>query len=442
MTNIRDYCKITSKSYKKANTNSIRSINKEANTIAEDLQLDDRIEQFSQREAFITLKDHKENFQNNTKCRLINSAKSEIEIISKHYIETIKNTICEKTQVNQWRNTKLVIEWFKAIKNKSKCSFVKFDIVDFYPSISEELLSKAIAYAQSVTTIEEKVIRTIYHSRKSLLFDRDNVWVKKDIPEFDVTMGSYDGAELCELVGLYLLDLLAKEFDKKYFGLYRDDGLGCFGNISGPYSERIKKKIIKIFKSNGSNITVECNLIVTDFLDVTFDLKSGTYYPYRKPNNELLYINKHTNHPPSIIKQIPSMISKRISENSCDKNHFDKAAPDYNIALKNSGYNETIKYIPSQPKRQSPKRQIIWFNSPYSANVKTNVGRNFMRLVDKHFPRYHIYHKLFNRSNIKLSYSCMPNMNNIIRKHNSSVMKDPIPPTTKTCNCRKKQTAL
>ena len=134
-------------SYKKANTNSIRSINKEAKTIAEDLKIDDRIEQFSQREAFITLKDHKENFQNNTKCRLINPAKSEIGKISKHYIETINNTIREKTQVNQWRNTKLVIEWFKAIKNKSKCSFIKFDIVDFYPSIYEELLSKAIAYA-------------------------------------------------------------------------------------------------------------------------------------------------------------------------------------------------------------------------------------------------------------------------------------------------------
>ena len=163
---------------------------------------------------------------------------------------------------------------------------------------------------------------------------------KKDNPEFDVTMGSYDDAELCELVGLCLLDLLAKEFYEKYFGLYRDDGLGCFENISGPDSERIKKKIIKIFKSNGLNITVECNLIVTDFLDVTFDLKSGTYYPYRKPNNELLYINKHSNHPPSIIKQIPSMISKRISENSCDKNHFDKTVPDYNIPLKNSGCNE------------------------------------------------------------------------------------------------------
>ena len=92
---------------------------------------------------------------------------------------------------------------------------MKFDIVEFYPSISKELLSKAIEYAQSVTTIEEKVIKMIYHAPKSLLFDKDTVWVKKDNPESDVTMGSYDGAELCELVGLYLLDLLTKEFGKK-----------------------------------------------------------------------------------------------------------------------------------------------------------------------------------------------------------------------------------
>ena len=147
--------------------------------------------------------------------------------------------------MNQWRNTKSVIEWFKAIKNKSKSSFIKFDIVEFYQSTSKELLSKAIEYAQSVTIIEEKVIKTIYHARKSLLFDKDNVWVKKDNPEFDVTMVSYDGAELCELVGFYLLDLLTKEFGKQNIGSYRDDGLSCFENISGSDSEKIKKKLFK-----------------------------------------------------------------------------------------------------------------------------------------------------------------------------------------------------
>ena len=131
--------------------------------------------------------------------------------------------------------------------------------------------------------------------------------------EFDVTMGSYDGAELCELVGLYHLDLLTEEFGKQNIGLYRDDGLSCFENISGPDAEKIKRKLFKFFKSNELSITIECNLIVTDFLDVTFDLKSATYYPHSKPNNELLYIDKHSNHPPSIINQIRSMINNRIS---------------------------------------------------------------------------------------------------------------------------------
>ena len=91
-------------------------------------------------------------------------------------------------------------------------------------------------------TTEDKVIKTIYNARKSLLFDKDNVWVKKNNPEFDVAMSSYDSAGLCELVGLYLLDLLTKEFGKQNIGLYEDDGLSCFEKISGPDSEKIKKK--------------------------------------------------------------------------------------------------------------------------------------------------------------------------------------------------------
>ena len=86
--------------------------------------------------------------------------------------------------------------------------------MEFYPSISKELLSKIIEYAQSVTVIEKKVVKTIYHACKSLFFDKDNVWLRKDNPEFEVPMGSYDGAELCELVSLYLLHIFTKKFGK------------------------------------------------------------------------------------------------------------------------------------------------------------------------------------------------------------------------------------
>ena len=98
----------------------------------------------------------------------------------------------------------------------------------------KKLLSKVIEYAQSVTTIEEKVIKTICHTRRLLLFDKDNVLVEKDNREFDMTMGSYDDVEFFELVGLYLLDLLNKEFCKQNIGLYGKYGLSLFENISTP----------------------------------------------------------------------------------------------------------------------------------------------------------------------------------------------------------------
>ena len=127
------------------------------------------------------------------------------------------------------------------------------------------------------------------------------------------------------------------------------------------------------------------------------------------------------------------MIGYQIFDNSCDKNHFFKAVPDYNIALKESGINNNVKHITNQSQRQTEKTNIIWPNSPYSANAKTNVGKIFTIMVDKHFLRHYKHYKPFNRSNIKLSCSCMRSMNNVIREHNSKIMKEPAPPTTKTC---------
>ena len=114
-----------------------------------------------------------------------------------------------------------VINWFKAIPNKSHSRFIKFDIVEFYPSISENLLDKAIAYASSITSITNRALAVIKNSRKSLLFDSSDTWVKKGPNSlFDVTMGCFDGAEVCELVGLYLLSKLSALVNKASIGLY------------------------------------------------------------------------------------------------------------------------------------------------------------------------------------------------------------------------------
>ena len=77
------------------------------------------------------------------------------------------------------------------------------------------------------------------------------------------------------------------------------------------------RKYVKYFKA--VEVTIEKNLQITDFLDVTFNLKNGKYYPFRKPNNDPLYINAFSNHPKNIIKEIRNMIGKRISEISCDE---------------------------------------------------------------------------------------------------------------------------
>ena len=157
------------------------------------------------------------------------------------------------------------------------------------------------------------------HCRKSFLFDKKDVWAKQHDSDFDVTMGSFDGAEICELVGLYLLHLLKKEYGSSSIGLYRDDELACYKKTSGPLLERMRKRITKLFKDNGLNITIEANLTQTDFLDVTLDLTQNKHFPYRKPNSDLVYINRQSNHPLAILKQLPQMIQARLSNLSNDE---------------------------------------------------------------------------------------------------------------------------
>ena len=82
-------------------------------------------------------------------------------------------------------------------------------------------------------------------------------------------MEAFDGAEVCEAVDNFLYQL-AKNYNKKDIGLYRDDGLAIFKNVSGSKAEKIKKDIQKLFKDNHLNITIQCNLKIVNYLDVTF----------------------------------------------------------------------------------------------------------------------------------------------------------------------------
>ena len=179
-------------------------------------------------------------------------------------------------------------------------------------------------------------------------------------------MGSYDGAEVCELIGLFILNTLHNRFGKN-MGLYRDDGLAIINTRSGRLCDKERKELTAAFEHLGLKITAFANQHRTNFLDITFDLNNGTYKPYRKPNDESLYTNRSSNHPPPVLRELPHSINRRINTLSCDKETFEAAAPTYNDALTRSNFNTQLIYdqpdtnANTQRKRQ---RNVIWYNPP------------------------------------------------------------------------------
>ena len=227
------------------------------------------------------------------------------------------------------------------------------------------------------------------------------------------------------------------------FGLYRDDGLGSYEKMPGHKLSTLEKDIHKLFKSINLKIVLKLNQTQVDFLDVTMNIENKKFWPYRKPNSEILYINKNSNHPNNIKKELPKMVNKRLNEIACDKVEFDKVKQDYQFALKKSGFEEKLEYKQNNTKKKrTRKRKVIWFNPPFESNINIDVGKQFLKLIDKHFPKKHKYHKLFNKNTIKLSYSCLPNIKTIIAGHNQKILNNKQETNTinkKKCNCRKKE---
>ena len=174
---------------------------------------------------------------------------------------------------------------------------------------------------------------------------------------YEVRMECHDGAEICELVGTFILNkisLIMKE--QNNVGLHRDNYLGLFRNLSRPNIERTKKEIIKIFKSFGLSIAITTNVTSANYLDINFDLKADIYKPYRKPNDEPVCINKHSNHSPNIVRQILLSLNPSI---------FNSSIPMYKEALTTkSGFNDDTIYTTviesnNSERKKTRKRKII-----------------------------------------------------------------------------------
>ena len=110
-------------------------------------------------------------------------------------------------------------------------------------------------------------------------------------------------------------------------------------------------------------VTIQTNLKLADFLDVTLNLNSESYYPYRKPNDHPVYINSQSNHPPNIIKKLPASIRRRLTDMSSDETAFGDAKPMYDKAIADSGFCEMTEF--PGPEKQQRKEKMEEPSSKY-----------------------------------------------------------------------------
>ena len=166
------------------------------------------------------------------------------------------------------------------------------------------ILTDALPFAETLINLDDHDQKIIYNSHKLLLFNQEQTWVDEKRKWLVWCLIECLQRQGVWTYRYFLLNLLGWQYDTKTIGLHRYDGLLIFKKWGGPQIKKIKKCQQKLFKSNGLDIIVECNMKMVNHLDVTFNLKNSTYQSYQKPDNIIQHINVESNHPPNIIKQI------------------------------------------------------------------------------------------------------------------------------------------
>ena len=301
---------------------------------------------------------------------------------------------------------------------------------------------EALQWSKKYVEISDQDIEIIIAARRAMLYLNGEPWAKKGGEIFDVGMGFFDGAEISEIVGLFLLEEIRTELGIN-IGIYRDDGCGVT-DLPPQDAENLKKQIGAIFRRHKLEITSKANKKRVEFLDIYMDLDLDEYGPYIKENNAPLYVDAGSNHPSKVLENIPKGINRRLSQISATNSIFEKAAPKYQDALEKSGHKYRLNFDPSPPLQSEAKKQgrqrkraVIWFNPPFSREVTTNVGQLFLQIMDKHFPPGNPLNQIFNRNKVKMSYRCTANLARTINSHNSKILSPPKEDNPKECNCRK-----
>ena len=161
-----------------------------------------------------------------------------------------------------------------------------------------------------------------------------------------------------------------------------------------------------------------------------YDLPSGAYKPYHKPNSKPLYVNVGSNHPQSVIKNIPLGVNERLSMVSSSEEIFNANIDIYQEALNDAGHKHKLKYVEkdidsyNKKKKRSRQKRQFYFNPPFELNVKTNVAKEIFKALEKNIPRGHKLYPLLNRHTVKVAYTTMPNLEKKVSSHNRKIISE------------------
>ena len=192
-----------------------------------------------------------------------------------------------------------MIIWFNKNKTHPKRrnpKFVIYDICDYYPSVTEKLMTDAVDWARQYVDISDEEKNVIIKSKYAFLVHDDRSWVKRS-GTFDNGQGFYDGAESTDLIGLFMLS--ETQHLGMNMGKFRDDGI-AISWLTPRETENAAKKLSQIYASYGLKLEVKVNLTVVDYLDITLDLNTGLHAPYMKPNDVKNYVHSMSNHPQNV----------------------------------------------------------------------------------------------------------------------------------------------
>ena len=331
------------------------------------------------------------------------------------------------------------IKWFRDTQEKNNKTLLKGDIKAFYPSIKPTLLAKACEhFRQSGVDITRQEEQVIMQAKEQIAHGLGKVWIKKQ-GSFDNSMGSKDGSEVAELVGLYLLSKFESdpELQDAIIALYRDDLIAIVPN-NGFRINRIRSAIQRIVALEELDMTDWTEGRKLDYLDIEFDMADESFRPHTKPMDGSRYVSPMSDHPKMTIRSIPTIVEKRISMLCSSREVHDREKEAFQAKLRRDGHgNIRLKFLPQlsqqemiarhNEKRDKRKkaRQIIWFNPVYTRRLapEAAVGKAFFDALDSSFPEGSNLKKILNRNHVKLSYRNMPSFEAVVNSVNKVNME-------------------